>query len=168
MARKGRYKEALEETIRIATQLGEEACRYAMENRGYYKPDTRYEPTYNIIDAIGSAVYVDGVLMPETKRYAVDTEMHTKPYLDRGWGGTRQPITGREALERYWEHNRYLTGRRNVIEVVCVAATFYSGILESRRVQVISAAADYFELKSKDPQFSIYKPRLNKVEAGIY
>lgn len=168
MARSNRYQQALEEVVKQAAKLGEEACRYAVEKKGYYRPGTEYIPTYNIVDAIGSAVYVDGVLREDTKRYAVDSELATTPYHDKGWGGSGNYIYGRQALDRYWQNNKYLNNRRNVVEIVCVAATFYSGILESEKIQVISAAADYLSQKAREQQFEIYKPRLNKVDAGIY
>ena len=163
-----RSEERLEAVIRQATEIGEKACRYALQRAGYYKETvTNYEPTYNIIDAIGSAVYVDGVLRPETKRYAVDSEMAKDLYKDKGWGGTGEYISGRQALERNWENNKTLNSRKNVVEIVCVAATFYSGILESRNVQVISAAADYLAEIGKNPAYKIYQPRLTTV-SGKY
>lgn len=163
-----RSEERLESIIRQATDIGEKACKYALQRAGYYKATvTNYEPTYNIIDAIGSAVYVDGVLRPETKRYAVDSEMAKDLYKDKGWKGTGEWISGRQALERYWDNNKTLQGRKNVVEIVCVAATFYSGILESRGVQVISAAADYLAEIGKNPAYKIYQPRLTTT-SGIY
>lgn len=166
-----RYNEELERVVKMATKLGEEACQYAWERRGYYKPETEYEPTFNIVDSIGSAVYVDGVLRPETKRYVYDIEISQKPYIDKGWGGTGGPMTGREALERYWQNNQTLpTKGKNVVEIVCIAATFYAGILEKwiNHVQVISAAADYLASIQQDPRFADYKPRLNMVDSGRY
>lgn len=163
-----RSEERLEAIVRQATEIGERACRYALQRAGYYQETvTNYEPTYNIIDAIGSAVYVDGVLRPETKRYAVDSEMAKALYKDKGWGGTGEYISGRQALERYWENNKTLSSRKNVVEIVCVAATFYSGILESRGVQVISAAADYLAEVGKNPAYKIYQPRLTTI-SGKY
>jgi hypothetical protein len=168
-----RSEERLEAVVRQATEIGQEACRYALQRAGYYRGSvTNYEPTYNIVDAIGSAVYVDGVLRPETKRYAIDTPMSTSPYHDKGWKpprglSTGEYIAGRDALERYWEaHPTLPNKRKNVVEVVCVAATFYSGILESKGVQVISAATDYFAQVAKNPKYKIYQPRLNAVGAG--
>ena len=156
--------------VQKAAKIGEEACKYAYEHKGYYlNPQSGYIPTYNIGDSIGSAVYVDGVLREDTIRYAVNPPVAKDLYLDKGWGGSMSYISGRQALERYWKNNQTLPrSRKNVIEIVCVAATFYSGILEHSKIQVISAAADYLASVASDPQYKDYKPRLNAVESGLY
>ena len=144
-------QKAIQEIVESLTELGQEACRYAIQQREYNNR------LYNLRDSIGSAVYVDGKIVPSSKRYA-----HSKstrgPYKDKGWGGNGEYITGREALDRYWEENPTLAYSRNTVELVVIAATFYAGILESRGVQVISAAADYLE--DEMDTYKGYSPKL--------
>ena len=71
--------EAIKEIVDKLTDLGQRACRHAIIHRGY---DNR---KFNLVDSIGSAVYIDGVLEPSTKRYAYSTEFSTEPYEDKGY-----------------------------------------------------------------------------------
>jgi hypothetical protein len=142
--------EAISKMVEDLANLGQRACKYAIERREYENQK------YNLHDSIGSAVYVDGEIVPSSKRYA-DSKKSTEPYYDRGENATYSMMTGREAIDNYWnEHSRISTD--NTIELVCVAATFYAGILEANGVQVISAVVDYLE--NEMPKYKSYKPKM--------
>ena len=143
--------QVIADIVASLTDLGQEACQYAIDMRGYNNR------TYNLRDSIGSAVYVDGKIVPSSKRYAF-RKSSKKPYPDKGYGRNGEPIEGREALDRYWDENKTLKNSKNTIELVVVAGTFYSGILEDRGIQVISAAVDYLE--SNMSAYKTYNPTL--------
>lgn len=150
--RQQRWREkAIEDIVASLTKLGQEACRYAIEKREYTNR------LYNLRDSIGSAVYVDGYIVPSSKRYA-HSKSSRGTYKDKGWDGNGSEITGREALDRYWDEHPTLTYAKNTVELVVIAATFYAGILEAGGIQVISAAADYLE--DKMYIYKSYKPKL--------
>lgn len=67
-------------------------------------------------------------------------------------------ITGREALDRYWDENPTIPNARNAVELVVIAATYYSGILEDRGIQVISDVVDFLE--DEMDVYKSYKPKL--------
>lgn len=144
-------EEAIEYIVESLTELGQEACRHAIEMREYKNR------LYNLRDSIGSAVYVDGHIVPSSKRYA-HSKSSRGTYTDKGWDGDGSEITGREALDRYWDEHPTLTYAKHTVELVVIAATFYAGILEARGIQVISAAADYLE--DEMDVYKSYKPKL--------
>lgn len=143
--------DAIAYIVESLTELGQQACEYAIENKGY---ENRL---YNLRDSVGSAVYVDGHIVPSSKRYA-HRKSSRGTYTDRGEYGTYDEITGREALDRYWDDNPTLPYAKNAIELVVIAATFYAGILEDRGIQVISAAADFLE--DEMGEYKSFKPKL--------
>ena len=142
---------AIADLVAQLTKLGQEACKYAVERRGYTHRKK------NLRDSIGSAVYVDGKLVESSKRFAF-SKSSTGTYQDRGDGGTGEWIEGRDALNRYWDEHKTLENARNTVELVVVAGVFYSGILEDKGYQVISAATDYLE--SQMGTYKSYKPKM--------
>lgn len=143
--------EAIAVLVDELTDLGQRACLYAIENKGYENRQ------YNLRDSIGSAVYVDGEIVPSSKRYAF-RKSSKGSYTDRGKNGTGKEMTGREAIDKYWDDNRTLTNSRNAIELVVIAATFYAGILEADGIQVISDVADFLEFEMGT--YKSYRPQL--------
>lgn len=143
--------EAIAKMVANLTELGQEACLHAISKKGYDNQK------YNLRDSIGSAVYVDGKIVPSSKRYAF-RKSSKAPYIDRGKGGTGGEETGRSALDAYWEDNKKLKNYKNTVELVVIAGTFYAGILESSDIQVISAATDY--LQDKMHTYKSFKPKL--------
>lgn len=147
--------DAIAYLVESLAELGKEACQHAIERREYSNRK------YNLRDSIGSAVYVDGHIVSSSKRYAFSKS--TKgPYKDKGVRGQQDGgedwITGREALDRYWDEHPTLPYAKNAVELVVVAGTFYAGILEDKGIQVISAAADYLE--DKMDTYKSFKPKL--------
>lgn len=144
--------EAIATLVEELTELGQRACLYAIENKGYENRK------YNLRDSIGSAVYVDGKIVPSSKRYAYH-KSSKGTYVDRGENGTYDEITGRDAINRYWDDNQTLPNARNAIELVVIAATFYAGILEDYYgIQVISDVTDFLE--SEMGTYKSFKPKL--------
>lgn len=146
--------EAIATLVAELTELGNKACKYAISQRGYENQK------YNLRDSVGSAVYVDGRIVPSTRRYAYSHPSSTGPYLDKGYSGTGEYITGRDAIDRYWAEHQTLPSNRNTVELVVVAGTFYAGVLEARGIQVISAATDFLE-----EQMGVYKSYRPKLRA---
>ncbi len=148
--------DAIAYLVESLTELGKEACQHAIEERGYNNIK------YNLRDSIGSAVYVDGRIVPSSKRYAFTPKSSKGAYKDKGERGQQDGgdnwITGREALDRYWDEHPTLPNAKNAVELVVVAGTFYAGILEDRGIQVISAAADYLE--DKMDVYKSFRPKL--------
>lgn len=143
--------EAIAYIVESLTELGQRACEEAISNKGYKNQ------LYNLRDSIGSAVYVNGHIQPATKRYA-HRKSSKGTYTDRGENGTYDEITGREALDRYWDENPTIPNARNAVELVVIAATYYSGILEDRGIQVISDVVDFLE--DEMDVYKSYKPKL--------
>ncbi len=142
---------AIAQMVENLTELGQKACLYAISQKGYDNQK------YNLRDSIGSAVYVDGKIVPSSKRYAF-RKSSKGSYIDRGYNGTGDEETGRSALDAYWEDNKKLKNYKNTVELVVIAGTFYAGILESSDIQVISAATDY--LQDKMHTYKSFKPKL--------
>lgn len=143
--------DAIAYLVESLTELGQEACRDAIEKKGY---ENRL---YNLRDSVGSAVYVDGHIVPSSKRYA-HSKSSRGTYVNKGWDGDGSDITGRQALDRYWNEHQTLPYAKNTVELVVIAATFYAGILQSSGIQVISAANDYLE--GKMGQYKSFRPKL--------
>ena len=144
--------DAIAYLVESLTELGQQACKHAIEERGYHNR------LYNLRDSIGSAVYVDGKIVPSSLRYA-HSKSSKGTYTDRGDEGAYDEITGREALDRYWAFHPTISNPKNTVELVLIAATFYAGILEDRGVQVISAAGDYLE--GEMGEYKSFKPKLS-------
>lgn len=144
--------DAIAKLVKDLTQLGEDVIQYVADH-----PEGYEHQKYNLYDSISSAVYVDGQLDVNTIRYASINERSTEPYLDRGERGSYEMMTGRDAVENYWDTHRKKT-RNAAVELVCVAAVYYSGILEARGVKVISAITDYLE--NCMGRYKSYSPKL--------
>lgn len=111
--------------------------------RDAYKARTYTNRTYALHDSYGCAVYLDGVLIPETIRYverAYQTNkngsIRTKAD-SRGWRGSKDQAanpsdwaTGRQALENYLKNPPKMS-TKNHITMLFVAAQWYAGILEA-------------------------------------
>lgn len=132
------------------TKLGQAACKEAIARKGYKNRK------YNLHDSIGSAVYVHGRIVPSSRRYAV-RPMSTGTFKDRGSKGSGMEMTGREALDRYWASHSTIP-YTNAVELVVIAGTFYSGILENRGIQVISAAKKF--ASSRLAKYKSYNPKV--------
>lgn len=145
--------EAVSKLVTELTELGQKVCKEAIAQKGYKNQ------LYNLHDSIGSAVYVNGKIVPSSRRYA-ESKMSTEPYKNKGNSGHGEFITGREALDKYWAEHPTLTNTTNAVELVVIAATFYAGILEDRGIQVMSVARNYIENEMQKYQYKSYRPKL--------
>lgn len=113
-----------------------------------------YSRTGNLHDSFGSAVYLNGVLQPNTIRY-VDNET---------WAKTGDPRygRGRRVLNEYFNriHPRSKT---NEVMLVVVAAMPYTKFLEKGthaggyRIRVISGAREYIDRNWHKVEEKVYK-----------
>lgn len=152
--------EAVAQLVSTLTDLGQEVCKKAIENKGYT------DRLYNLHDSIGSAVYVGGEIVPSSKRYA-ESKKSRGEYFDRGDNATYSMMTGRQALDDYWNEHPRLSGNYNSVELVVIAAVFYAGILEDRGIEVMSVAAEYIENEMQKYQYKSYKPKLRAFSDGV-
>lgn len=162
--------------VKRLTKLGEDAMHYAFErgyrsvarsrtSRKFEKGDTMAwtDVSRNLRDSFASAVYIDGVLQPDTVRY-----LSQSPTSKRG----------REAANNYLNRIHPNKGK-NIISVVVVAAMQYVQYLESGRhmggykIRVVSTARDYIDknywayVYDVYKRFEIGKPQVKVVRGDI-
>lgn len=168
--------EARQKLVERVAQLGKEAIVYALKKGFRSKPRhvgtmsyrnwlTKQgknpnlawdDITYNLLDSIGSAVYVDGVLQENTIKFANDTPLggRTRDAID--------PRSGRQALMDYFRQIHPNRGKGD-ITLICVAAMYYTKFLEAGthaggyKIKVISSAADYVRRNWEKAVDGIYK-----------
>lgn len=145
--------EAKQRFIEAVADLGQEALQYAFYKRNMGKGprpkeasenklDAWYSEQGNLHDSLGSAVYVNGVLQPDTIRY-VDDEI---------WMKRPDPRyrAGRKVLNEYFRKVKPIS-KRNEVFLMVVAAMPYSRFLESGthfggyKIHVISEARTYID-----------------------
>ena len=150
------------ELVRIYTQLGAEALAHAYKkgHNSKVSPKTGEKVwqnrTYRLLDSMGSAVYIDGVLQRESIRTLTQNLSigNSHDSLD-----TR---SGTQVLNEYFEKTRPMAGKNDIVLVV-VAAMYYSQYLENGwhgggyKIQVISAARDYVNRNYWSRVQDIYK-----------
>lgn len=142
MAQKVRIGEQIKDAltrdlVNACARLGYKAAMDAYRNHTYQ------HRTYALHDSYGSAVYLDGKLIPETIRY-VNRSRQTKTD-NRGWRGSRNPEdargedynTGRKALKAYLENPPRMTRRNKGITILVVAAQWYAMMLEGKGYTVL-------------------------------
>lgn len=142
MAQRARIGEQIKDAltrdlVNACATLGYKAAMDAYRNHTYQ------HRTYALHDSYGSAVYLDGRLVPETIRY-VNRARQKKGDI-RGWRGSSDPEgmrgknfdTGRKALQAYLENPPRMSKRRKGITILVVAAQWYAMILEGKGYQVL-------------------------------
>ena len=99
-----------------------------------YKKHTYNHRTHALHDSYGSAVYLDGKLVPETIRYTNRGRQRTDD--SRGWRGAKDQAanpkdwrTGRQALHHFLENPPRMS-TKNHITILVVAAQWYASMLE--------------------------------------
>lgn len=122
----------MNQLIQKLTDDGEKLVRRAYETR------TFENRTYNLHDSYGSAVYVDGILIKSSVRYAGSpTAKAGKIYED-------ELIEGRFEIDAFFD---WFKPRKKGVDLVVIAAMPYADILEKgaglrRKYKVISGAKD--------------------------
>lgn len=131
-------KDALtRDLVNACATLGYKAAMDAYRNHTYQ------HRTYALHDSYGSAVYLDGRLVPETIRYV--NRARQKRGDIRGWRGASDPEgmrgknfdTGRKALQAYLENPPRMSRRKKGITILVVAAQWYAMILEGKGYTVL-------------------------------
>lgn len=131
-------KDALtRDLVNACATLGYKAAMDAYRNHTYQ------HRTYALHDSYGSAVYLNGRLVPETIRY-VNRARQKKGDI-RGWRGSSDPEgmrgknfdTGRKALQAYLENPPRMSKRSKGITILVVAAQWYAMILEGKGYVVL-------------------------------
>lgn len=173
MARIG-YSEQIKDkaTKALVEALTTVGWQVAMEA---YRRKTYTNRTFNLHDSYGSAVYVDGVLQPDTKKYVnrsrskrndvhghIDSDNRYAPY----------GLNGRRALDDFF--NNLKISKRRKVTLVVAAAMWYGELVESKGFVVLDEKfvenavqhrlafvlppilAKYPELKGIDPKLFRY------------
>ena len=123
--------------VNACATLGYKAAMAAYRNHTYQ------HRTYALHDSYGSAVYLNGRLVPETIRYVNRARQRAGDV--RGWRGSRNPEgasgknfdTGRKALQAYLENPPRMSKRSKGITILVVAAQWYATILEGKGYKVL-------------------------------
>ena len=142
MAQRARIGEQIKDAltrdlVNACATLGYKAALDAYRNHTYQ------HRTYALHDSYGSAVYLDGRIVPETIRY-INRSRQTRGD-NRGWRGASDPEgtrgknfdTGRKALQAYLENPPRMSKRSKGITILVVAAQWYAMILEGKGYVVL-------------------------------
>lgn len=98
-----------------------------------YRRRTYTNRTYNLHDSYGSAVFVNGVIVPDSIKYierAMSKRQDTHGHAIHG------AKTGREALHRFLKQP-WIVRKKDRITLVIAAAMWYGDILESKGYVVL-------------------------------
>lgn len=128
-----RYSEQIKDkaTKALVEALTTIGWQVAMEA---YRRKTYTNRTYNLHDSYGSAVFVNGVIVPDSKKYvnrSRSTRRNTHGHADSDnryakTGG----LTGRQALDDFFK--TVVVSKKNKITLVVAAAMWYGEIVESK------------------------------------
>lgn len=134
----GQIKDALtRDLVNACASLGYKAGLDAYRNHTYK------HRTYALHDSYGSAVYLDGVLVPETIRFINRSRQSRGDH--RSWRGSKEPettnpwdfgYTGRDSLKHYFEDNNRINKKKG-ITIVVVAAQWYAMMVEGKGYTVL-------------------------------
>lgn len=129
----------------------------------------------NLIDSTACAVYVDGELVEDSIMYAVDHEMSIGPSDEKPQDyAFNAGMTGREAINEWFDDHKHLHNKKNTVQLVTVAAMHYGYYLEKgtygakgkryTKIEVISGIADEIESQLKGIASKAgYKPSLTGI-----
>lgn len=110
--------------------------------RAAYKASTYTNRTYALHDSYGSAVYLNGQLVPNSEKFV---ERHYQKKADsRGWRGAKDESgakpkdweTGRQAVRAYLNNPPRLSSKDH-ITILFVAAQWYAGYVDSNGYKVL-------------------------------
>lgn len=154
---------ATKAVVETLTTIGWEVALEAYRNRTYQNR------TYNLHDSYGSAVFVDGKLIPDSIKH-IERAMSKK----RDMSG-RAPVgaaTGREALKRFFDQ-AWIVRKSEHITLVVAAAMWYGDILESKGYVVLDEqfvrnavshrwAYRFHQVLAKYPELKDFEPMLRR------
>lgn len=111
--------------------------------RDAYRNHTYKHRTYALHDSYGSAVYLDGRLVPETIRYVNRSRQTRNDW--RGFRGSKTPevaspkewVSGRKSLEEFLKNPSKKGLKRKGITMLVVVAQWYASIVEGKGYSVL-------------------------------
>lgn len=155
---KDKVTKAIVETL---TTIGWEVALEAYRKRTYQNR------TFNLHDSYGSAVFVDGVLVPDSIKY-IERAMSKRP--DTHGHAIHGAKTGRDALKRFFDQ-AWIVRKKDHITLLVAAAMWYGDILESKGYVVLDEQfvknAVSQKLNAKLPQMLAKYPELKDFEPTI-
>lgn len=98
-----------------------------------YRRKTYTNRTFNLHDSYGSAVYVDGNLVPDSIKYV---NRARSKRADRHGHSITGAKTGREALNRFF-NQAWVVRNKDRVTLVVAAAMWYGDIVESKGYVVL-------------------------------
>ena len=105
----------------------------------------------NLVDSTACAVYVDGELVDDSIEYAYNYELSQAPSrIKKQSYAFNSGMTGREAIEDWFNAHRTLNATKNTVQLVAVVAMHYGYYLETGsyggpKIKVISGLGDAIE-----------------------
>lgn len=114
--------------VEALTTIGWEVALEAYRRRTYTNR------TYNLHDSYGSAVFVDGVLVPDSVKM-VERAM-SKKGKTRDVRGGKSIATGREAFQHFLD-TTFIVRKKDHITLVVAAAMWYGEMVESKGYVVL-------------------------------
>lgn len=108
-----------------------------------YRNHTYQHRTFALHDSYGSAVYLDGVLVPESIRYINRSRQSVRD--NRAWRGSKNPehmnpwdfgYKGRDSLNNFFKDNQKIS-RKKGITILVVAAHWYAMMVEGKGYKVL-------------------------------
>lgn len=118
-----------------------------------YRRKTYTNRTFNLHDSYGSAVFVDGHLIPESIRYVNRTRSKRADRSGRAPMGAK---TGREALRRFLD-NAWIVRKKDRVTLVVAASMWYGEHVESKGYEVLDEEFVESEISHR---LSIVLPRI--------
>lgn len=157
---KDKVTKAIVETL---TTIGWEVALEAYRKRTYKNR------TYNLHDSYGSAVFVDGVLVPDSIKH-IERAMSKRP--DTHGHAIHGAKTGRDALRRFFDQ-AWIVRKSDHITLVVAAAMWYGDILESKGYVVLDEqfvrnavahrwAYRFHQVLAKYPELKDFEPMLRR------
>ena len=135
-----RYGEVIKDkaTRAIVETLTTIGWEVAMEA---YRRKTYTNRTFNLHDSYGSAVFVDGKLIPDSikfieRAYATRPKRHGHNLVNRSGKNKYEAMTGRESLKRFFDQ-AWIVRKSDHITLVVAASMWYGDIVESKGYVVL-------------------------------
>lgn len=126
---------AIKALVKALTTIG---WQVAMEA---YRRKTYTNRTFNLHDSYGSAVYVDGKLVPDSVKYvnrarATSISRHGHNIVEYKGKGHYERLGGRAALMRFFKQH-WIVRKKDRVTLVVAAAMWYGDIVESKGYVVL-------------------------------
>lgn len=137
-----------------------------------YRRKTYTNRTYNLHDSYGSAVYLDGKLIPDSikyieRAYATNVSRAGHNLINKSGDRKGKPMSGRESLKRFFEQ-AWVVRNKDRITLVVAASMWYGEMVESKGYVVLDEefvkSAVSHRLGYRLPQIIAKYPELKGLE----